>query len=133
MDTLGERFEAVLKAKGEKKTVAAQKLNVSPALITKICNGETKSSDRTIGDICRVYGVNEVWLRTGVGEMFEERSQTAEVMDFLGKLVNIPDDDIRIRFLTAMSKLDDRGWAVIEQIARDMVAENKTDTEEASD
>lgn len=42
---------------------------MSENFIWQIEKGQREPSDRTISDICRVYGVNEVWLRTGVGEM----------------------------------------------------------------
>lgn len=48
----------------------AQKLNLSGNFIFLIEKGERKPSDRTIADICRIFNVNENWLRTGEGEKF---------------------------------------------------------------
>lgn len=125
MDTLGERFETVLKVKGIKKTDAANKLCLSAPFITQICKGDANPSDRTIADICRVYGVNEHWLRTGMGEMFEEHSADNEIAEFTKSLLNYGSDSFRVRFISAISKLDENGWAVLEKIANDMAAESK--------
>ena len=42
---------------------------MSENFIWQIEKGQREPSDRTVSDICRVYGVNEIWLKTGVGEM----------------------------------------------------------------
>ena len=38
--------------------------------ISEIENGKAPITDRTIISICSVFNVNENWLRTGQGEMF---------------------------------------------------------------
>lgn len=67
---MNERIQAIINAKGIKKTEFAQKLNVSQAYISQLCSGTKTPSDRTIADICREFNVSEAWLRTGEGEMF---------------------------------------------------------------
>lgn len=125
MDTLGERFETVLKAKGEKKTDAARKLNISPSHITKICKRETYPSVRTIADFCKLYAVNEHWLRTGMGEMFMEKSEEQELTEFLTQLIQFGSDDFRTRFITSMAKLTPDDWAVLEKIANELAQKKK--------
>lgn len=43
----------------------------SRAHISSLENGTRNITDRIISDVCREYGANEHWLRTGEGEMFE--------------------------------------------------------------
>ena len=90
MDTLGTRIEQVFKAVGIKKIDAARRLNVSSAFITKLCKGETGASDRTISDICREFGVNELWLRHGDegGPMFKELSRKDAIAAYMGPSIS---------------------------------------------
>ena len=48
------------------------KLNMSQAAIASIESGRRSLRDVHIFQICSVFGVNEDWLRTGEGSMFEE-------------------------------------------------------------
>ena len=75
MTTLAERIFQI--RNGEKLSQAgfAQKLNLSQNFVWMVENGRREPSDRTIADICRVFGVDEVWLRTGVGEMSRRESR----------------------------------------------------------
>lgn len=83
---MGERIAKILQEKGIKKIRMAEALNVSPAYVTDLCAGRKTPSDRTIADICRVYGVSETWLRSGEGEMFEELDPDEELMRFVGTI-----------------------------------------------
>ena len=65
---MNERISYIIKELGIKKVDFASSLNISGAMVSKLCSGDGRPSDRTIADICRIFNVNEVWLRTGVGE-----------------------------------------------------------------
>lgn len=71
MDTIAGRIIELVKYLGIKRVDFARSLNLTPAYITKLDKQRGQvPSVRTIADICRVYNVNEGWLRTGEGEMF---------------------------------------------------------------
>ena len=104
MDTIGKRIEALLKARGIKKTEAAQRLNVSSAFISMVCKGDSGISDRTIADICREFDVSEDWLRTGEGEMFIQLTPDEERLKFLAELVKGETDPEVLAFVDALGK-----------------------------
>lgn len=56
----------------------AQSIGLSRNYVWMIEKGERIPSDRTIADICRIFNVNEIWLRTGVGEPFIRPEETEE-------------------------------------------------------
>lgn len=67
----------------------ADKLGLKRNTIATYEMGKANPSDRTISDICREFGVNEVWLRTGEGgpdNMFTKISEEDEYSLSLGKL-----------------------------------------------
>ena len=66
---MNDRLKQVRKDSGLTQQQFADSLNVSRNYVALWEIGQREPSDRTISDICRVYGVNEVWLKTGVGEM----------------------------------------------------------------
>ena len=90
------------------KSGLAERLNVSPAYISQLCSGVRTPSDRTIADICRVFGVDEVWLRTGVGEMFTPKTRIEE-LDEIFEAVKIGADD-KSRLVRAMAKMPDKAF-----------------------
>lgn len=83
MSTINERIAEVVNMSGLRKTAFAEKINVSQSLISLICSGKTGVSDRTISDICRVFGVNEIWLRTGDGEMLAKKRVKRSLRKYL--------------------------------------------------
>ena len=65
MAAINERVIHVINSLRITRTEFANKLHVTPSAVTKFCKGERALSDRTIADICRVFGISEAWLREG--------------------------------------------------------------------
>ena len=74
MSEVSSRIKECVDKSGLKMTGFAKRLNVSIQFISQLCAGSRNPSDRTIADICREFNVNEVWLRTGEGEMLSTAS-----------------------------------------------------------
>ncbi len=136
MDSINSRVSWLLQDQKIKKVRFAEALNISPAFVTELCAGRKAPSDRTIADICRLYSVNEIWLRTGVGEPYEPRSDDEEIMAALKRLMaGRPSKTIKNALKVVLS-YDPGGqeWAVLEKIYNDIAAEAAgTDTEEKSE
>ena len=66
-----ERILELRKALNLTQLSFAAKLNVKRTTVTSYEKGYAKPSDRTINDICKIFNVNEHWLRTGNGPMFK--------------------------------------------------------------
>ena len=54
----------------------AKRIGMTTYSISLFESGKATPSDRTVLSICREFGVNEHWLRTGEGEMFEQTRET---------------------------------------------------------
>lgn len=133
METIGERIEQVLKASGIKKIEAARRLNVSSAFITQLCKGDSGASDRTISDICREFGVDEVWLRHGEGEMFRPRSRKDAISAYMGQLLGNHRSEFEEDIIEFMANTRPEFWDILIEEMRPLakrIAEKKPpDTE----
>lgn len=92
----------------------ADKLGLSQNFIWQIENGDRDPSDRTITDICREFSVNEIWLRTGEGEPFQEETRQEQIMRFATQTVH-GSDEFRKSFVGMLAKLNADDW---ENLAR---------------
>lgn len=108
------RIAKTVEMSGLTKTAFAKRINVSQGLVSQMCSGATNPSDRTITDICREFGVNEVWLRTGEGEPFRERSQEETIMRFAVQ-TNKGSDEFRKAYVAMLAKLSDDGWKGLQE------------------
>ena len=123
MNTMSERIALCVKNSGLTKTAFAQRINVSQPFITQLTNGSCAPSDRTIIDICREFGINEQWLRTGEGEMFLPKTRDEELAAFFGDVLREGDGDFRRRLLAVMARLTTDEWAMLENMAWKLVDE----------
>ena len=109
METINKQIAALIHAKGMNKSQFAESLNVSPQFISAVCTGTKQPSDRTIADICRVYNVNEDWLRYGTGEPFMQLSREETIAEYVGRINggNITDIDESIIKLLAETPVEE--------------------------
>ena len=103
-----ERFLLVLQESRCTKAKAAELLNVSAAYVSQLCSGQREPSGRTIKDICRIFGVNEIWLRTGVGEPFTPLSRSEELAAIFERME--VGDDAKSRLIQAMARMPDEAF-----------------------
>ena len=80
--------------------------------------GAVNPSDRTISDICRIYNVNEVWLRTGEGEMFTPRTREEEIAAFFGDLLSGNAPEIKQRLVFVLANLPGEAWPGVEMLCK---------------
>ena len=130
METINKQIAALIHAKGMNKSQFAESINVSPQFISAVCTGTKQPSDRTIADICRVYNVNEDWLRDGTGEPFMQLSREETIAEYVGMITggHITDIDESIIKFMAETQVDE--WESIARALR-LFAEKikKPDTE----
>lgn len=109
MSEINTRIATVIKSSGMTKTAFAKKLGISQPFVSQLANGDSVPGSRTISDICREFGVNETWLRTGEGEMFARKDPDQELMDFIAEITS-GDDEFRYWFIRTLAKLPPEAW-----------------------
>jgi len=69
VSNLNERVKILRKKLNLSTEKFGMKIGLTRSAINKIEKGN-KPSDQTVLSICREFGVNEEWLRTGTGDIF---------------------------------------------------------------
>ena len=103
----------------------ADKIGISRGNIGAYEVGKNAPSDAVISLICKTFNVNEAWLRDGVGEMFLERTRYEEIETFIGSIQMDDKDSFKKRFISALSKLDENEWKVLEKMALEFVEDRE--------
>ena len=119
MSRISERIAKVVdeNCRGN-KSAFAREINITPAFAAQLYTGQREPSDRTIADICRVFGVSEEWLRTGAGEMAINRSMNQTLGLMVNDLMSEADESFRKRFVAALLELPEDAWPEIEKFAK---------------
>lgn len=118
-----ERIKELRKALGLTQQKFADGMGVKQNTIAQYESGRNAPIDAVITLICRTYSVNETWLRTGEGEMFQPKSRNDELLDYARRIAEGNPGSIQAKILTAMTRLTDAQWEVLAQVAEQFVAE----------
>lgn len=119
--TQGERIKEARKFLGLTLEKFGEKLGVGKTAISKLEKGENNLTDQMAKSICREFGINEEWLRTGSGNMRIpiENEAAAAVSDLVEK--TNPLYDIIKGIMIAYQKLDGPSREVIDQFILDAI------------
>lgn len=97
----------------------ADRLKIKRTAIANYEKGRNDPIDAVVSLICKEFNVNEQWLRTGEGEMFNKMSRDEEVAKFFGEML-MPagdEDSFKRRFISAVARLNPEQWKMLEEVA----------------
>nr|DAQ15665.1 MAG TPA: Helix-turn-helix XRE-family like protein [Caudoviricetes sp.] len=122
---MNTRIKAVRKTLGLTLDKFGERLGISNSACSALETGKNKPSEQTIRAICREFGVNEIWLRTGAGEMFRPEEESEELARNLKRLMNGRPDSLARRAVRVLLRYEPDGpeWQVLEKIYTDVLAE----------
>lgn len=127
METINDRIAQLINEKCEgNKSAFARRLNITPAYAAQLYSGAREPSDRTISDICREFGCDEVWLRTGEGEPFRQETRQELIMRFAVQTVK-GSNEFRKALVAMLATLDDSEWDGLEKLLDKMLEQYKKD------
>lgn len=93
----------------------AESMNLSKGYIYQIEAGKQPISDRFISDMCRIFGANETWIRTGEGPMLTPMGDEEELLNWVSATMKSAPDSFKIRLVRALTNLRDEDWAMLER------------------
>lgn len=114
-NNMGDRIGNVISTLKIKKVYFAEQLKIDQSYVTQLTNGRRNPSDRLISDICEKFNVDEIWLRTGEGEMFAQIDKDKE-FDRICTEIQLSDDEFIKDIMRKYWKLDENGKEIIRQM-----------------
>lgn len=124
--TIGERVKELRKQINLTQQAFADRLNLKRNTVGSYEVNVVEPSDRTISDICREFNVNETWLRTGEGEMFNQITQSEKLAAFLADITADEGDDFKRRFVEMLAELEPEDWKLLERMAEKLQKKRET-------
>ena len=125
-----ERIKELRKELGLTQTEFAERIGSAQNTITGYETGRRVPSSQVITLIARTFDVNETWLRTGEGAMFNEVTRDERVAEFVGEALNGKSDSIKRRMISVLSRMNDDDWAAMEHFAELLLEERKDKKED---
>lgn len=122
------RIKALRKALSLNQTDFGSKIGVKQSAVAAYESGSRTPLDSVIVSICREFGVNERWLRTGEGEMLMHLSREEEIMRFAATVVRDPSSEFQRRFVSVLARLTPEQWQLMEEMARKLLQEQAADS-----
>lgn len=116
---MNERIKQLRKALNKKQGDFAAALAISQGHLSDVENGRKEVSDRIVSICSLKFNVNEDWLRTGSGDMFNPVSEDEELDRYIG-CISGSEDKFRKNLLKALCKLTDDEWNVLKKIITEM-------------
>lgn len=103
----------------------ADRIKVKRNTVATYEMGRSVPSDSAIALICKEFSVNEVWLRSGTGDMFLQENKDTQISQMLDEVIKANESDFKRRLISALSKLDDDGWDSLEKLVENITATDK--------
>jgi len=118
-----DRLVAIRKHIGGNKKISqssfAELLGTTRNAIASYELGKVVPNDTFIQLLCSKFDVNEQWLRTGEGEMFEELDRDEAIVTWAAKLARDDDNNgFAKRLATLLASLNEKEWEILEEKAR---------------
>lgn len=128
MDSINKRIKQLRTELGMNQTDFGKKLGIAQTYLSQIEKGDRDVTDKIFKIICLVLWdgkhVNEKWLETGDGDMFEKQSKDIEISSLLADVENMDNSNFKKRLISALARLDDKGWNELEKFI-DSISEKK--------
>ena len=123
---MNERIRNLRKYLGLTMEKFGEQLGVGKTAISNIENGNRNVTEQMCKSICREYNVNEVWLRTGTGEMFVvHKDETATIISDLLESINNKSYDFILDVLKVYQTLPSANQDVIKNFCQQLIKERE--------
>ena len=113
------------------QTEFGERLGVSRDVIGNIEYNRLKNpkqKEPIIKLICSTFGVNEIWLRSGEGEMFQAMNEDEELDAYLGDVMHDEPESFLRRLTLEIKNWTPEVWQMLKEICKRLATE-KPDTE----
>jgi transcriptional regulator with XRE-family HTH domain len=120
MSTINSRVRELRKSLKLNQRTFGAKLGLKNNSLSQIESGVNNVTERLIMALCREFGANESWLRTGEGTMFVPVTMSEEISNFAANILKDKDNEFRKKFVHMLSKLNTTEWDLLEHMMLDL-------------
>lgn len=89
---MNKRIALVRKQSGLNQQDFADKIGLTKNYVSLMETGARSPSDRTISDICRIFDIQEEWLRHGLEPMQAAKTKEEEISELVGSALSGPSE-----------------------------------------
>lgn len=114
--SLKDRIKMIRKNAGLTQQQFAAQIGVSRNTIATYETSLRTPIDAIILSICREFGINESWLRTGNGKMYTELNPDLKLSKWFGELLREDSDSFKKKFVLSLSDLSAEDWKVLQKL-----------------
>lgn len=118
---MNERIKNLRKAFDLSQSAFGDRLGVKQNTVATWEAGTRTPSDALITSICREFGVDEVWLRHGEGEMFRPRSRKDAISAYMGQLLGNQRSEFEEDIIEFMANTRPEFWDMLIEELRPLV------------
>lgn len=129
--TIGERIKKVRRSLDLTQQEFADKLGIKRNTVATYETGKSNPSDAAVILICKIFNVNESWLREGSGEMFVQQTREEEIAAAVNRLLSGESTEFKTRLVKILADLGPREWGLLEDYARRLVQDGGAAVPEA--
>lgn len=119
------RIKELRKALHLTQTEFGTQLGVSRDVVGNLELGRVDPSDLIINMMCAKFSVDEIWLRTGDGEMFRKSTRDEKIVAFIGEALADKDDTFRADVVELLADLDAEDWRALKALAEKFISKQK--------
>lgn len=118
---MNTRIRKIRRDNGLTQDAFAKRLSLSRNYISLMEKGDRIPSDRTISDICREFNINEEWMKTGHGEIYNlPEDETAAIVSELLEDDN-PLYDIIKGIMKTYQQLDIKSQNLLQDFSKELL------------
>ncbi len=121
---MNERIKQLRKKLGLTQQSFADQLGVKRNTVGQWECGVNAVTDLALTSICREFNVNEEWLKTGNGDIFNKNDRNTDIAKLTKQLLNEESDSFKNRFISVLANLPAEDWLVLEKIAEELNNKN---------
>ena len=118
VSTINERFRQAREFLGLSQEEFAIQANRTRSEIKNIEYGKTVPKPEVISAVCSAHGISPHWLKTGEGEMRQQRSREEEIGEIAERASTVDPEKARAFFQRALDGFTDAEIMAIYQIMR---------------
>ncbi len=123
--SLGKRLKDIRKQLDLNQTEFANKLGSTLGALSKYETDKVVPNDVFIHHLCKLFSINEVWLKTGEGDMYIAITEEDRFAELLGELLVTENEQIK-DIITKSIELDDRDLDFVYQLVNRLLEDKKT-------